>query len=145
MLYTTQAALLVDESNAFNNLNCQLALANIAFICHAFSCILINTYRNHANLFGYFITGRNNSGLSLDHGHVCIDTYPSIRHNEIRNTSAQSMSEVCPNVAAQPTLQPVTNEHFFHYSDNTESGAHLHVRAQGFWGIHGQQAYFESF
>ena len=32
----TQAALLVDASNAFNNLNRQLALANISFLCPVF-------------------------------------------------------------------------------------------------------------
>ena len=48
---TTEAALLVDASNAFNNLNRQLALANISALCPAFSRILINTYRNDANLF----------------------------------------------------------------------------------------------
>ena len=52
------------------------------------------------------------------------------------------MSEVCPNVATEPSLQPVTNECFYHCSANTESGAHLDVRAQGFWGIYHQQAYF---
>ena len=51
------------------------------------------------------------------------------------------MSEVCPNVATESTLQPVTNERFFHRS--AESGAHLDVRAQGFWGLHHQQAYFD--
>ena len=45
------------------------------------------------------------------------------------------MSEVCPNVATELTLQPVTNECFFHCSANTETGAHLDVRAQGFWGF----------
>ena len=53
------------------------------------------------------------------------------------------MSEVYPNVATEPILQPVTNERFFHRSANTETGAHLDVRAQGFWGIHHQQAYFD--
>ena len=53
------------------------------------------------------------------------------------------MSEVCPNVATEPTLQPVTNECFFHRSANTETGARLDVRAQGFWGAHHQQAYFD--
>jgi len=42
--------------------------------------------------------------------------------------------EVCPNVAIEPTLQPVTNEQFFHHSANTECGARLDVRAQSFWG-----------
>ena len=53
------------------------------------------------------------------------------------------MSEVYPNVATEPILQPVTNERFFHRSANTETGACLDVRAQGFWGIHHQQAYFD--
>ena len=48
--------------------------------------------------------------------------YPSLRHN-IRDTTAQLMSEVCSNVATEPTLQPVMNECFFHCSANTESGA----------------------
>ena len=68
---------------------------------------------------------------------------PSATMTEIRDISAQLMSEVCPNVAIEPTLQPVTNEHFSHQSANTETGAHLDVRAQGFWGIHHQQAYFD--
>ena len=37
---STQAALLVDASNAFNNLNRQLALENISTICPVFSQIL---------------------------------------------------------------------------------------------------------
>ena len=41
----------MDASNAFNNLNRRFALANISTLCPAFSCILINTYRNDANLF----------------------------------------------------------------------------------------------
>ena len=53
------------------------------------------------------------------------------------------MSEVCPNVATEPVLQPVTNERFFHRSANTGTDARLDVRAQEFWGIHHQQAYFD--
>ena len=53
------------------------------------------------------------------------------------------MSEVCTNVTTEPTLQPVANERFFHHSTNTETGACLDVRAQGFWGLHHQQAYFD--
>ena len=53
------------------------------------------------------------------------------------------MSEVCPNVATEPVLQPVTNERFFYCSANTGTDALLDVRAQWFWGIHHQQAYFD--
>ena len=53
------------------------------------------------------------------------------------------MSEVCPNGATEPTLQPVSSERFFHRSANTECGVRLDVRAQGFWGVRHQQAYFD--
>ena len=39
--------------------------------------------------------------------------YPTLLHNEIRGITAQLISEVCPNVATEPTLQPVSNERFF--------------------------------
>ena len=47
------------------------------------------------------------------------------------------MFEVCPNVATEPTLKPVTNKNFSHQSANTD------VRAQGYWGVHHQQTYFD--
>ena len=47
---STQAPLLVDASNAFNNLNQQLALANISTLCPVFSQVLINTYHSDAKL-----------------------------------------------------------------------------------------------
>ena len=40
-------------------------------------------------------------------------------------------------------MQPVSSERFFHRSENTECGARLDVRAQGFWGVRHQQAYFD--
>ena len=82
------------------------------------------------------------ASFTVDHAFTCPHgSYPTLRHNEIRDISAQLMSEVCPNVAIEPTLQPVTNEHFSHRSANTETGARLDVRSQGFWGIHHQQGY----
>ena len=41
----------MDASNAFNNLNRQLALENISTICPVFPQILINTYCNDAKWF----------------------------------------------------------------------------------------------
>ena len=84
------------------------------------------------------------ASFTVEHAFTCPHGgYPSLRHNEIRDITAQLMSEVCPNVATEPTLQPVTNERFYHRSANTESGARLDVRAQGFWRLHHQQAYFD--
>ena len=48
---STQATLLVGASNAFNNLNRQLALTSISTLCPVFSRVLINTYRSDAKLF----------------------------------------------------------------------------------------------
>ena len=44
--------------------------------------------------------------------------FPSIRHNEIRNITAELMSEVCHTVGTEPSLQPVTGEHFKHRTAN---------------------------
>jgi len=43
--------LLVDASNAFNSLNCTVALHNIHLLCPSFSTLLINIYHSPASLF----------------------------------------------------------------------------------------------
>ena len=43
--------LLVDANNAFNIVNCNVALLNIKSIFPSLSKILINTYRNSANVY----------------------------------------------------------------------------------------------
>ena len=47
----TEAAILVDASNAFNSLNRQVALRNIQQLCPPLSMILTNTYRKDIDLF----------------------------------------------------------------------------------------------
>ena len=47
----TEAALLVDSTNAFNSLNRMTALHNVRHLCPSFSTILINTYRAHSDLY----------------------------------------------------------------------------------------------
>ena len=47
----TEAAILVDASNAFNTLNRQVALRNIQQLCPPLSKILTNTYRDDIDLF----------------------------------------------------------------------------------------------
>ncbi len=47
----SEAALLVDASNAFNSLNRQVALQNIRRHCPSLANILINTYREPSQLF----------------------------------------------------------------------------------------------
>ena len=48
---STDAMILVDAVNAFNNLNRKVALLNIQVLCPAIAIILINCYRGKASLF----------------------------------------------------------------------------------------------
>ena len=68
---------------------------------------------------------------------------PTIRHNEIRNITADLMGEVCHCVGIEPGLQPVTQEQFEHRTANREDGARLDIVAQSFWGRDRQSAFFD--
>ena len=76
--------------------------------------------------------------LSCPHG-----GFPSIRHNELRNITADLLSEVCHNVGTEPPLQPITDEHLIHRTANREDGARLDVAADGFWDNGRQRAFFD--
>ena len=68
---------------------------------------------------------------------------PSIRHNRIRDLLAGSLTEVCPNVAIEPTLQPLSGETFPLKSTNVEDRARLDVKAQNFWDNSRSSAFFD--
>ena len=76
--------------------------------------------------------------LSCSHG-----GFPSIRHNELRDITAELMSEVCHNVGTKPPLQPITDEHLIHRTANREDGARLDVAAERFWGGDRQRTFFD--
>ena len=69
--------------------------------------------------------------------------FPSIRHNEVRDTVSCWMSEVCSDVCIEPTLQPITGETLRGASAITEDGARLDIAANGFWGGRYERAYFD--
>ncbi len=72
--------------------------------------------------------------FSVNHAFSCSKgAMPSIRHDAIRDITAQLLTEVCPNVCVEPTLQPLTGESFPLRSTNTKEGARLDVKAQTFW------------
>ena len=58
--------------------------------------------------------------------------YPSIRHNEIRDLTAELLSEVCHSVSVEPHLQPLSSETLRCASANVEDGARLDIVANGF-------------
>ncbi len=69
--------------------------------------------------------------------------YPTIRHNELRDKTAQLMKEVCYDVSIEPTLQPLSGEHLEGRSSNKEDNARLDIAARGFWGNGSQRAFFD--
>ena len=69
--------------------------------------------------------------------------FPSLRHNEIRDLTADLMSEVCHEVCIEPHLQPITGETFSNVSAITDAGARLDIAAQGFWGSNFERAFFD--
>ena len=69
--------------------------------------------------------------------------FPSLQHNNIRDITACFFSKVCHNVALESSLIPLSGERFRHKIANTENGAHLGIRARGFWDERHQSAFFE--
>ena len=60
--------------------------------------------------------------------------FPSVRHNEIWDVTADLLTEVCNDVCIEPDLQPLTGEALTGSSSNTQDGARLDIAANGFWG-----------
>ena len=69
---------------------------------------------------------------------------PSIRHNQVWDITAQLLTEVCPSVGIEPTLQPLNGESFPLRSTNTEEGARLDIRGQNFWDTSKRSAFFDA-
>ena len=69
--------------------------------------------------------------------------YPSIRHNEVRDLTAELLTEVCSGVAKEPMLQPVSSKRFHRVSTDTQVGARLDIMANGFWGGKFERAFFD--
>ena len=84
------------------------------------------------------------SVFSVDHAMNCPHGGFTIQcHNELRDLTAQLLSEVCHDVVVEPHLQPFTGETFQYQSAITTDDAHLDVLACGFWGDRSERAYFD--
>ena len=87
------------------------------------------------------VCGKN---FTVDHALSCPrGGFPALRHNEIRDLTAQLLSETCPCVSTEPELQPLSGETLTYSTSNTQDGARLDVRAEGFWGDRRQSAFFD--
>ena len=75
------------------------------------------------------------SGFTVEHALSCPKGgFPSIRHNEIRDMTANLLTEICYDVCIEPELQPLSGERFAHATANIEDNARLDIAANGLWG-----------
>ena len=65
------------------------------------------------------------------------------RHNEIRDTFARFMDEVCHDVEIEPHLQSLQSESFDNRSTTTEDDARLDIKANGLWGSRFTRTFFD--
>ena len=84
------------------------------------------------------------SKFSVEHALSCPKGgFPSIRHNEIRDLTANLLTEVCNDVCIEPTLQPTDSVVLTGSSSNTQDGARLDITANGFWGGRFERTFFD--
>ena len=82
--------------------------------------------------------------FTVEHAFSCpCGGFPSLRHNDIRDITADFLTEVSPSVSVEPTLQPLTGEQLQYKTANSEDDARADVSAQGFWGDKRQLAFFD--
>ena len=73
--------------------------------------------------------------FTIDHAMTCHHGgLPTIRHNAIRDLTANLLSEVCHDVEREPALQPLTGETLIPLSANRQDDARADIRTKGFWG-----------
>ena len=77
------------------------------------------------------VCGRSNRD-NIEHALSCPNgAFPTIRHNDIRDFTAELMSEVCHDVSTEPPLQPLSGESLSLRTANQDVGARLDIKASG--------------
>ena len=75
------------------------------------------------------------ASFSTEHALSCPKGgFPSLCHNEIRDLTANLLTEICSNVCVEPELQPLSRESLKPRMANTEDHARLDIAANGLWG-----------
>ena len=84
------------------------------------------------------------SNFTVEHALSCAKGgFPSIRHNEIRDLTANLLTEVCNEVCIEPNLQPTTPDQLSGATANSQDGARLDISANGVWGGRFEKTFFD--
>ena len=72
------------------------------------------------------------SNLTVEHVLSCArGGFPSIRHKEVPDLTANSLMEVCSDVCIEPDLQPLSSDQLPNVSANSQNGVRLDLSANG--------------
>ena len=72
---------------------------------------------------------------TIEHALGCPNgAFPTVRHNGIKDLTAELMSELCHDVSKESSLQPLSGESLSLRACNRDDGAQLDIKASGFWG-----------
>ena len=78
-----------------------------------------------------------------DHAMVCKKGgFICMRHDEVRDLTAEMLKEVCRDVSVEPPLLPLNGEVFSHQTANTSNDARVDLCVGGCW-TRGQRAFFD--
>ena len=82
------------------------------------------------------------SKMDIQHAMNCKKGgFITIRHNHLRDLTANLLTEVYKDVDIEPQLLPVTGETFENRTANTSNKARADIKSRVFW-VRGQQAFF---
>ncbi len=126
--------LLASEKGASVWLTC-LPIKEFGFCLHRRAFLDSLALRYGWSLSNTPLTCACGTSFSVNHALSCSKGgFPLIRHNEIRDLTAQLLTEVCNNVRLEPDLQPVHENVSLGASVNSTDGARLDIAVNGFWG-----------
>ena len=69
--------------------------------------------------------------------------YTHLRHNDIRDSFANMLGEICFDVEIEPNLLPLQGESFANKTTSTEDDARLDIKANGLWDSRFTKTFFD--
>ena len=83
------------------------------------------------------------STFSVQHALTCArGGFTIIRHNDLRDFTAELLNEICHDVEVEPCLTPLSGESFQHKTSNTSDDARGDISARGLWA-RGQKTFMD--
>ena len=128
------SVMLAQEKGASNWLSC-LPLRSHNFVLHKTAFRDAIALRYHWLSSACPTSCACGHSFTIEHALSCPKgRFPSLIHNEVRDLTANLLSEVCNNVVLEPHLQPLSGESLQCKTANHDDNIRLDIAANGLWG-----------